>query len=212
MYGADRYQSAGISNAKAFGASGLASHAVVLADGLPGHQGDALVASGYAGVNGYGILLTDNTNTVPANTMTALKSLNITTIQPVGGTAAISVAQLAQLAAAGYTVMPSSAGPTSLGTMEAINDTIPPSSVGTSGAGTAGTGSVKTALLASADENHLIDALSAAGLSYANKKLQSPPARVGEDLFEQRSRTQRRDPPPLVLIDVGQPYMGQLVA
>ncbi|MHB1854435.1 MAG: cell wall-binding repeat-containing protein [Acidimicrobiales bacterium] len=101
MYGTDRYQSAGISNGKAF-PNGVSE--VVLADGLPGHQGDALAASGYAGVNGYGVLLTDNTNTVPANTMTALKNLGVKTIQPVGGTAAISSAQLA---AAGYTVKPS---------------------------------------------------------------------------------------------------------
>ncbi|MHB1910930.1 MAG: hypothetical protein ACYCTI_02615 [Acidimicrobiales bacterium] len=95
----------------------------------------ATAASGYAGVNHYGVLLTDNTNTVPANTMTALKNLGVKTIQPVGGTAAISSAQLAALSAAGYNVMPSLAGPTSLATMEAINDTIPPSSVGMSGTG-----------------------------------------------------------------------------
>ena len=158
VYGADRYASAGVSNEKAF-PSGVSE--VVLADGLPGHQGDALAASGYAGVNGYGVLLTDNTNTVPANTMTDLSTLKVKTIQPVGGTAAISAAQLAQLSAAGYTVKPSLAGTTSLGTMQAINDTIAPSSVGTSGSP-----AVPTAFLASVDENHLVDALSAGGAAY----------------------------------------------
>jgi putative cell wall-binding protein len=160
VYGANRYQSAAMSNEKAF-PSGVSE--VVLADGLPGHQGDALAASGYAGVNGYGILLTDNTNTVPADTMTALSTLKVKTIQPVGGTAAISSAQLAQLAAAGYTVKPSLAGATSLGTMEAIDDSIPPSSVGTSSSG------LPTAFLASVDANHLVDALSAGGGAYALK-------------------------------------------
>ena len=160
VYGADRYASAGVSNEKAF-PSGVSE--VVLADGLPGHQGDALAASGYAGVNGYGVLLTDNTNTVPANTMTDLSTLKVKTIQPVGGTAAISAAQPAQLSAAGYTVKPSLAGATSLGTMQAIDDSIPAASVGTSSSG------LPTAFLASVDANHLVDALSAGGAAFALK-------------------------------------------
>jgi len=99
LAGADRYQTAGNLNAAKFGAGGVGT--VLLADAIPGtpgsgaggHQSDALAVSGYAGLNHDGLLLTDTTNTVPANTMSALSNLKVKNIIAVGGSAAISSAR-----------------------------------------------------------------------------------------------------------------------
>jgi putative cell wall-binding protein len=160
--GADRYATAGNVNAAA-NPAGFSR--VLLADGIPGHQSDALAASGYAGISpADGILLTDNTNTVPANTLSALaKDDPGKNVLALGGSAAISPAQVAQLTSAGYTVTQPFQGANRFQTMQMIDDAILPSQVGTSGSP-----AVPTAILASGDDNHLIDALSAAGLSYAD--------------------------------------------
>jgi len=159
-FGADRYATAANNNATAFPAG---VNTVVLADAIPGHQSDALAASGYAGINGYGILLTDNTNTVPAPTMSALSSLKVKNVIALGGSAAVSPAQISQLTAAGYTVTQPFQGANGYATMQAIDSSITPSSVGTS------SGGLKTAILASGDSAHLIDATASSGLAYGMK-------------------------------------------
>ena len=159
VYGTDRYNSADISTQKAF-PSGVST--VALADGLPGHESDALAASGWAGVNAAGVLLTDNTNTVPTNTLNALKNNKVKNVVVFGGTSAVSAAQVAQLTAAGYTVTTPFQGSDRWHTMQMVDDSIGASNVGLSGG-------IATAGLASGLDNHLIDALSAGGTAYADK-------------------------------------------
>jgi len=169
LAGADRYQTAGNLNAAKFGAAGIGT--VLLADAIPGtpgsgaggHQSDALAVSGYAGLNHDGLLLTDTTNTVPANTMSALSTLKVKNVIAVGGSAAISSAQVAQLTAAGYTVTQPFAGADRYATMQMIDNSFTPSTVGKDPSGN------NTAILASGDYAHLVDALAAGGLAYAKK-------------------------------------------
>jgi len=154
--GTDRYQTAGLFDA----AAGKPSH-VYLADGLPGHQADALAAAGWGGANSFGALLTDNTDTVPASTTSALSGNGVTSITILGGTAAVSQAQQNTLSGS-YTVT-RIAGATRFDTMQQLDDAIPTASVGKDSAGN------PTAILASGNDNHLVDALSAGGVAYGQK-------------------------------------------
>jgi putative cell wall-binding protein len=166
LYGTDRYQTAGNLNAAAFGAGGVST--VLLADAYPGtppdgaggHQSDALAVSGYAGVNKDGLLLTDQTNSVPQNTLTALSNLKVKNIIAVGGSAAVTPAQVAQLTAAGYTVTQPFQGSDRYATMQMVDSAITPAQVGKDPSGN------PTAILASGDYAHLVDALAAGGLAY----------------------------------------------
>jgi putative cell wall-binding protein len=160
LQGADRYQTADVIDQAAF-PPGEAT--VLLADGIPGHQTDALAASGLEGVSGFGVLITDNGTSVPANTLAALQDNKVKTIDVLGGTAAVSQAEINQLKGAGYTVATPYAGATRYQTMQMIDDSINPSTVGKDAAGN------PTAILASGDNSHFVDALSAGGLAYALK-------------------------------------------
>jgi putative cell wall-binding protein len=168
MAGADRYATAGNLNAAKF-PTGVGT--VLLADAIPGtpgsgaggHQSDALAVSGYAGLNKYGLLLTDNTNTVPANTMSALASLKVKNIIAVGGSASVSPAQVTQLTGAGYTVTQPFAGADRYATMQMVDNSFTPATVGKDPSGN------PTAILASGDYAHLVDALASGGLAYAKK-------------------------------------------
>ncbi|HZU74797.1 MAG TPA: cell wall-binding repeat-containing protein [Acidimicrobiales bacterium] len=158
--GSDRYQTAGNINLTTY-PSGEAT--VLLADGLAAHQPDALAASGLEGVNSEGVLLTDNTDNVPTNTLSALQSLKVKNIVVLGGYASVSQAQVAELQNDKYNVTTPYQGQTRYQTMEMIDYSISPSSVGTDSNGD------PTAILASGDNNHYVDALSAGALAYAKK-------------------------------------------
>lgn len=155
-YGANRYATAANNNAAAF-PGGVAT--VVLADATPRHQSDVLAAAGFAGINGLGVLLTDNTASVPTETLTALRDLGVQNVVALGGPATVPAAQVTELTAAGYRVLQPFQGVNGYATMQDIDDSIAPSSVGTSGG-------LRTAILASGDAAHLIDATAAAGFAY----------------------------------------------
>lgn len=138
------------------------STTVYLAAGFIGHQADALAGSGWGGVNGLGALLTDSSPTVPSDTMTALSTNKVKNITILGGTNAVPASQQSALTSAGYTVT-RLAGATRYDTMQALDDTIPPASVGTDGSG------AKTAILAAGTDAHLVDALSSGGVAYGKK-------------------------------------------
>jgi putative cell wall-binding protein len=156
--GTDRYQTAGLIDQAAFPPG---EPTVLLADAIPGHQTDALAASGLEGVSGMGVLVTDNTTSVPANTLAALKSNKVKAISVLGGTAAVSQAQINQLKAQGYIVTSPYAGATRYQTMQMIDDSITAARVGKDASGNS------TAILASGDNTHFVDALSSGGLAYA---------------------------------------------
>ena len=163
--GTDRFQTADKVDQAAF-PGGAAGGVALLADGIPGHQTDALAASGLEGINGVGVVVTDNnsaSNSVPANTLAALKDNHVTTIVAVGGPAAITPAQVSELSSSpyNYKVTQPFAGSTRYTTMQAIDDSIPASSIGKDASGN------PTAILASGDDHHFVDALSAGGLAYA---------------------------------------------
>ncbi len=160
LSGTDRFATAGVIDQSAY-PNGAKGASVYLADGLPAHAPDALAASGLEGVNGIGVLLTDDTNTVPSSTLTALKNNKVTDIGVVGGTASVSQAQINQLKADGFTVVTPFQGSTRYQTMQMIDDSIPPASVGKDANG------LPTAILASGDPAHYVDALSAGALAYA---------------------------------------------
>ena len=160
LSGTDRYATAGAIDQAAFPSG---SPTVLLADGLPAHAPDALAASGVEGVDGIGVLLTDNTSSVPANALTALSSNKVHNIAVVGGTASVSSAQVSELKSKGYNVVTPFQGQTRYQTMEMIDASIKPSQVGTDANGN------PTAILASGDPAHYVDALSAGALAYAKK-------------------------------------------
>jgi len=162
LSGTDRFATAGAIDQSAY-PNGAKGASVYLADGLPAHAPDALAAGGLEGVNGIGVLLTDDTNTVPSSTLTALKNNKVSNIGVVGGTASVSQAQINQLKADGFTVVAPFQGSTRYQTMEMIDDSIPPASVGTDA------NNLRTAILASGDPAHYVDALSAGALAYARK-------------------------------------------
>ncbi|MHB1445430.1 MAG: cell wall-binding repeat-containing protein, partial [Acidimicrobiales bacterium] len=153
--GADRYQTASEIDQATFPSG---EPTALLADALPGHESDALAASGVEGAYGIGVLLTDNTNTVPSSTLSALSANKVSKVVVLGGTGAVSQSQINQLSAAGYQVSEPYQGATRWQTMEMIDDSM-------GGAGTDAAG-LPTAILASGQDNHLVDALSAGGLSY----------------------------------------------
>src|SRR5579884_1554186 len=101
LAGSDRYQTAGVIDQAAFPSG---EPTALLADGVSGHQSDALAAAGVEGIYGIGVLLTDNTNSVPSSTMSALSANHVTKIVVVGGTSAVAQAQIDQLKSAGYQV------------------------------------------------------------------------------------------------------------
>lgn len=163
--GTDRYGTACAVATRAYNANGTGSiSTVLLADGLPGHQSDALAAPFLEAALGAPILLTDNSNTVPQNTISCLAANKVKTIDVIGGTGSVSQGQLNQLSSAGYTVNSGTySGATRFDTMEAI-DTASGTTVGTTGSP-----AVNTAILASGDDNHLVDALGAGPLAFGDK-------------------------------------------
>jgi putative cell wall-binding protein len=162
LAGNDRYATAGAMDQAAY-PSGAPGASVFLADGLSAHAPDALAASGLEGVKGIGVLLTDNNATVPSSTLSALSANKVHNIGVLGGTASVSQAQINQLTAAGYTVVTPYQGSTRYQTMKLIDESISASQVGTDGSGN------PTAILASGDPAHYVDALSAGALAYAKK-------------------------------------------
>jgi len=156
--GADRYGTACQIATARYNPQGTGSIAtVLLADGLPGHQSDPLASPILEQAKGAPILLTDNTNTVPSNTMTCLSTNKVKNIIVIGGTNAVSSAQVTALQQAGYTVDNTTyAGTDRYDTARRIDET-------------PGVGAATTGILASGDDNHLVDALGAGPLSYALK-------------------------------------------
>jgi len=154
--GADRYATAGL-----FDQASGSPASISFADGLPGHQSDALAASGYGGVNTLGMLLTDTTNTIPANTQSALTSNGVKTVTILGGTSAVSSAQQTALQSAGFTVT-RIGGATRFDTMQMLDDSL----TGKTGKDSSGN---NVGILASGNDNHLVDALSAGGVAYGQK-------------------------------------------
>jgi len=153
--GSDRYQTASYIDAATYPSG---EPIALLADAIPGHQSDALAASGVEGTYGIGVLLTDNTNTVPTSALSALSANKVSKIVVLGGTGAVSQSQINQLSSAGYQVSEPYQGSDRWQTMEMVDDSM-------GGAGTDASG-LATAILASGQDNHLVDALSAGGLSY----------------------------------------------
>ncbi|MHB1854000.1 MAG: cell wall-binding repeat-containing protein [Acidimicrobiales bacterium] len=157
LSGSDRYQTAGVIDQTAFPTG---EPTVLLADGVPGHQSDALAASGFAGLYSVGVLLTDNSNSVPSSTLSALKANKVTRVVVVGGTAAVSQAQINELQSDGYTVQTPFQGATRYQTMQMLDNDMA-GQVGSDASGN------PTAILASGADNHLVDALSAGSLAYS---------------------------------------------
>ena len=162
LSGSDRFATAGAIDQAAY-PSGAPSATTFLADGLPAHAPDALAAAGLEGVDGIGLLLTDNSDTVPASTLSALTANKVHQISVLGGTSSVSSAQVTQLKNDGYTVVTPFQGSTRYQTMQMLDDSIKPSQVGTDSSGN------PTAILASGDPAHFVDALSAGALAYAKK-------------------------------------------
>lgn len=162
LAGNDRFASAGAIDQAAY-PSGAPSATTLLADGLSAHAPDALAASGLEGVAGVGLLTTDSSNTVPSSTLAALNANKVHNISVLGGTASVSQAQINQLKADGFNVTANFQGTTRYQTMQMIDNSIKPNQVGTDAAGN------PTAILASGDPAHYVDALSAGALAYAKK-------------------------------------------
>jgi putative cell wall-binding protein len=160
IQGNDRYQTAGAINQAAFPSG---EPTALLADGVPGHETDALAAAGLEGVAGTGVFVTDSSGTVPPNTLAALSAGKVKNIAVLGGSGAVSQSQVSELRSKGYTVTTPFAGDTRYQTMLMIDSAIQPSQVGKDSAGN------PTAILASGDNAHFVDALSAGGLAYAQK-------------------------------------------
>ncbi|HET6812177.1 MAG TPA: cell wall-binding repeat-containing protein [Acidimicrobiales bacterium] len=160
IQGSDRYQTAGAINQAAFPSG---EPTALLADGVPGHETDALAAGGLEGVAGVGVFVTDNTTSVPANTLSALAAAKVKSIAVLGGSSAVSPSQVSELQSKGYNVSTPFAGSTRYQTMLMIDSAIQPSQVGKDSGGN------PTAILASGDNAHFVDALSAGGLAYAQK-------------------------------------------
>ena len=160
IQGTDRYQTAGAVNQAAFPSG---EPTAFLADGVPGHETDALAAAGLEGVSGIGVFVTDNTSSVPPNTLSALSAAKVKNIGVLGGAAAVSSSQVSELQSKGFTVSTPYAGSTRYQTMLMIDSAIQPAQVGKDSAGN------PTAILASGDNAHFVDALAAGGLAYAQK-------------------------------------------
>ena len=156
LAGSDRYQTASVIDQAAFPAG---ESTALLADGVASHQSDALSASGAEGVFSVGVLLTDNTGTVPSPTLSALSANKVKKIVVVGGTGAVSQSQISQLQSQGYQVSTPYQGATRWQTMKLVDESM-------GGAGSDGAGNA-TGILASGEDAHLVDALAAGGLAYA---------------------------------------------
>jgi putative cell wall-binding protein len=150
--GVDRFDTAAQIAEKTF-PSGAAT--AVLASGDAGHFADALAGNYLAGALGAPILLTTLAST-PSETLTALTTLKVKTIDVIGGTSAVSAAQVSALQAAGYAVNQIS------GADRYATDSAVDSYTGT----TVGTfNGLKTAIIASG--GNFPDALAAGSLSYS---------------------------------------------
>ena len=156
LAGPDRYATADVVDQTAFPGG---EPTALLADGVPGHQSDALAAAGVEGAFNIGVLLTDDTGSVPASTAAALQDNHVQKIVVLGGTAAVSQSQISQLQGAGYQVSTPYQGATRYQTMKLVDESM-------GGAGT-DSNNLPTAILASGENNHLVDALAAGGLSFA---------------------------------------------
>jgi putative cell wall-binding protein len=159
--GSDRYGTAAAIAAQAFNPNGTGSiPTVLIANGLPGHQSDALAAPYLESAVGAPILFVDGSSGIPTNTQTALTQDKVTGAYIIGGTNSVTSAEVAALQKDGITIKGTYGGADRFATDQAVN-----SASGT----TVGTvNGLKTAILASGDDNHLVDALSAGGLSYAD--------------------------------------------
>ena len=156
LAGADRYLTASAIDQAAYPSG---EPTVLLADGLSRHQSDALSAAGVEGAFGVGVLLTDDTGTVPSSTLSALSANKVQKIVVVGGTSAVTQSQINQLQSKGYQVTTPYQGASRWQTMKMVDE-----SMGGAGADASGNA---TAILASGEDTHLVDALSAGGISYA---------------------------------------------
>ncbi len=150
--GADRYATAALAAEAAFPTGATTA---ILASGDAGHYADALAGNYLAGALSAPILLTTLAST-PPETTAALTKLGAKTIDVIGGTSAVSAAQVAALTAAGYTIN-SISGATRYATDEAVA-----SATGT----TVGTfNGLKTAIVTNG--GNFPDALASGSLSYS---------------------------------------------
>ncbi|HZU72776.1 MAG TPA: cell wall-binding repeat-containing protein [Acidimicrobiales bacterium] len=160
--GATRYGTAANIATRAFNPNGTGTiGTAIVANGLPGHQADALAASFLAGNLSAPILLVDGSSSIPQETLAAISSNKITNCVVVGGTSAVSSAEVSALNSAGCNVSKTYAGATRYDTMQQI-DTATGTTVGTAGG-------QKTCILASGDDAHLVDALGAGAVAYEGK-------------------------------------------
>jgi putative cell wall-binding protein len=151
--GANRYDTARLA-AEATFPGGAATAVLATGQNFP----DALAASTLAGALGAPILLTP-TASLAAETVAALATLHVHTVQIVGGPAAVSAAVIAQLTGLGYTVPAAIAGATRYDTAAAIATAAATSApVGT-------IGGKKTAIVATGE--NFPDALAAGSASYS---------------------------------------------
>ncbi|HET6794526.1 MAG TPA: cell wall-binding repeat-containing protein [Acidimicrobiales bacterium] len=134
---------------------------VYLANGLPGHQSDALAAPFAEANKSAPILFTDSGSSVPANTMTCLKSNQVKNIIVIGGPGSVPPNQVSSLQSAGYMVTAPYGGTSRFDTAQMVDET-PGFAAGTSGGG-------PTGILTSGDDAHLIDAEGVGPLSFAKK-------------------------------------------
>jgi len=128
-----------------------------MANGLPGHQSDALASPFLEQKLGAPILLDDGSSTVPQNTMTCLSTNKVKNVIMIGGSGS-NGGTASVLTAAGYTVDSTTyAGSDRFDTARRVD----------SNGGAAGGG--PTGILASGDDNHLVDALGAGAMSFGDK-------------------------------------------
>jgi putative cell wall-binding protein len=150
--GANRYDTARLAALATF-PGGAATAVLATGQNFP----DALAASTLAGALGAPILLTPTANVAP-ETVAALATLHVHTVQIVGGPAAVSPAVIAQLTGLGYSVPTAIAGATRYDTAAAIAAAAATSApVGT-------IGGKKTAIVATGE--NFPDALAAGSASY----------------------------------------------
>jgi putative cell wall-binding protein len=150
--GANRYDTARLAALATF-PSGSATAVLATGENFP----DALSASTLAGALGAPILLTPTAGLAP-ETVSALATLHVHTVQIVGGPAAVSPAVIAQLTGLGYTVPTAIAGATRYDTAAAI------AAAATASAPVGTLGGKKTAIIATGQ--NFPDALAAGSASF----------------------------------------------
>lgn len=130
---------------------------VIMADGLPSHQVDALAAPYLAGGLREPILLTNDSSDLPGPTASCLQAMKVTHVTLVGGQSSIPSGQVTEMQQMGLSVDSTSyAGSDRFQTMEMIDES---SAVSPGGA--------PTAVLVSGDNDHLADGLGAGPLAFA---------------------------------------------